>query len=173
MRGFRLLGRLTRDLTDDAVAFKTAHVAAVPSEAALLVGVGIVDPCETPRVGKEVLMDEGVVIRQENAESGVRVIPSHDGLPAVLAVLLLMDSDPGFLGEGDMGSALGRAFPWDGPRNGCPSVVLTANQYATYLSVRRSPGVLPNALKHRAIESCGTNRLAPRWLVLMLLLRHA
>jgi hypothetical protein len=78
MRGFRLWGSLTRDLTDDGEAFKTAHVSAVPSKATLLVGVGIVDPCETPRVRKEVLMDERVVIRQKDAESRVRVIPAHD-----------------------------------------------------------------------------------------------
>ncbi|MDA0578238.1 MAG: hypothetical protein O3B24_09085, partial [Verrucomicrobia bacterium] len=59
-------------------------------------------------------MYEYVVIGQKDAKTRMRVIPPYNRLPAKLAVLFLMDSNPGFLSECNVRATLGRAFAGDG-----------------------------------------------------------
>ena len=63
------------------------HLSGDPAEAALFVGVRIVDPGHLTRRGEEVLLDEHVVLRKEDSEARMGVIPADDALLRVELVL--------------------------------------------------------------------------------------
>src|SRR5215813_14797201 len=89
------------------IDLRQAHnLPALPSETTLFVGQRVVDPGDLARRGKEVFVDECVVVRQENTEPRMRVVPAYNSLSLILFVLDLVDVLPRLLGKGNVGASL-------------------------------------------------------------------
>src|SRR5512143_2349303 len=59
-----------------------------------------------PGLGKEVLVQPGVVMREADPHAGVGVIPANDLLPFMMRVNLIVNSHQGILGKGQVDAAL-------------------------------------------------------------------
>jgi hypothetical protein len=98
----------------DSYLRKPLNASGHPAKTTFLVRVGIENPCNLARRRKEIPMDKGVVIGQENAESGMRVVPSDDSVIREFFVLYFIDVFPRVLRERDVGSRLFGIEPRDG-----------------------------------------------------------
>src|SRR5258707_12571763 len=79
---------------------------AMPAEAAYFIGVGIETSGDVRGSREKVFVDEGVVVREKDAEAWMRVIPADNALVGEVAILDFVNVLPGVLREGDVRAAL-------------------------------------------------------------------
>src|SRR5262249_49885639 len=104
-----------------------------PAEAALFIRVRIEHPGYLPRRSKEILVYEGIVVGQEDPESGMRVIPANNPLVGILLVLDLINMLPSVLRECDMGAGFLSISSWNaGLNSNFPGPVLPNQNAANF-----------------------------------------
>ncbi len=96
------------DLEGRALGFGVA-----PEEEAVFAAGWIMYHRHLPGEVKEIRVDEEIHVREEDAESGMRVVPADDALVGVIAVHDAVDVVPGVGGEGDLGGGVAREFAAD------------------------------------------------------------
>ena len=121
-----------------------------PAEASFLIGMRIENPGYLMQCIEEILVNEEVVIREENAKPWVRVIPADDGQRRKLRVLHLVDMLPSVLRKRDVRAALGCAFSHNTGGDTRDAIGGTANEYAADFRAHGAAGVLADLLEHTA-----------------------
>src|SRR5579884_403966 len=111
------------------------NIAANPPEAAFFIGMRIKDPRNLLRVGKEILLDKKIMLRKENAEAGMRVIPADNLMVRIFLVLDLIYMFPGVLGKRNVRAALRGIHAGDASLHSHALIFNIANEDATNLSL--------------------------------------
>src|SRR5258708_13592046 len=106
-----------------------------PAEAALFVGVGVVNPGHLTRRREEALLDEHVVFGEKDTETGMGVVPADNSIFRVELVLHAIDRLPGILSEGDVSARLGRVQGFNGVANLDNAICVFADQTTPDLSL--------------------------------------
>src|ERR1700744_3537099 len=87
---------------DDRKRGDALYLVVEPAKASLLIGVRIVNPGDLVGRGKEVAVNEGIVLGEENTEARMRVIPADDPVVGIRLVLDAIDFFPGILRKGNV-----------------------------------------------------------------------
>jgi hypothetical protein len=104
--------------------------AAHPSETAFLIRVGIENPCDLSGRGKEIPVNEGVVLGEKHAKTGMRVIPADNAILGIFLILHRIDVLPGILGEGNVGASLFSVLALNAGRNLDAVIAILADEHA-------------------------------------------
>src|SRR5437867_10011912 len=100
------------------------------------------------------------MVRKENTEPRMRVIPAYDARVRKLRVLHLVYMGPGFLCEGDMCSSLRCILTRDAFGNTDRTIVSGTNKHSTDLTRFVCACVLPDSTDHFAIDHYGQDLVA-------------
>jgi hypothetical protein len=117
--------------------------------------VGIKNPRNLAWGRKEVLMDKGIVIRQENAESRMRVVPAYDSVIGEFFVLHFVDVFPCVLSEGHVGSGFFGIQPCDGSLHFNHTLPVLSYQHPADFGLTARASVLPDLPHDLAVDEQG------------------
>ena len=137
---------------DNADLSQPLDAAAHPAEAAFFIRVRIENPRHLSRRRKEILVNEGVVIRKKNAESWMRMIPAHNPLRWILLILHRIDVLPGVLRESDVSAGLFGILPLDAGRDVDAVIAILADEHTADFGFAAGARMLPDLADHLAID---------------------
>src|ERR1051326_3193950 len=102
----------------------------------------VVNPSYLLGTGEKILVDEQVVVRQEDTESGMRVIRADDPRLWIFLVFYLVDVFPGILREGNVSASLRRVRAGDARFNDRRVAFFSPDQDAADFCFHRRAPVL-------------------------------